>query len=122
MEVTMEQRLETEDLHSESTDISSSIDADDLLHSGDSSLGEADKQIMEWAGKLELESIDLREKSEKLINTLTNMSQELMKVSSQLVKQLENCNHSKEEGMYRLKKKKTHFAITTYFFYWLFFS
>ncbi|KAJ9573137.1 hypothetical protein LTX96_0000275 [Nakaseomyces glabratus] len=118
----MEQRLETEDLHSESTDISSSIDADDLLHSGDSSLGEADKQIMEWAGKLELESIDLREKSEKLINTLTNMSQELMKVSSQLVKQLENCNHSKEEGMYRLKKKKTHFAITTYFFYWLFFS
>lgn len=112
----MEQRLETEDLHSESTDISSSIDADDLLHSGDSSLGEADKQIMEWAGKLELESIDLREKSEKLINTLTNMSQELMKVSSQLVKQLENCNHSKEEGMYRLKKKKHTFCHNDLFF------
>lgn len=47
-------------------------------------LDEADKQILEWAGKLEMESVDLREKSSKLIEILRGNSDDL----SALVKKL----------------------------------
>lgn len=40
-------------------------------------LDEADKQILEWAGKLEMESVDLREKSTQLVQVLKNNSEEL---------------------------------------------
>lgn len=47
-------------------------------------LDEADKQILEWAGKLEMESVDLREKSSQLIEILRGNSDDL----SALVKKL----------------------------------
>lgn len=40
-------------------------------------LDEADKQILEWAGKLEMESVELREKSSQLVSILQNNSDEL---------------------------------------------
>lgn len=81
-----------------STDVSSSIDPDDLMGSP---MGEADKQIMEWAGKLELESIDLREKSESLIKSLKENSLELSKVTSKLCTSLES-NDKTKIGMLRI--------------------
>lgn len=47
-------------------------------------LDEADKQILEWAGRLEMESVDMREKSTQLIQALRGNSNEL----SELVKRL----------------------------------
>lgn len=40
-------------------------------------LDEADKQILQWAGKLEMESVELREKSSQLVSILQNNSDEL---------------------------------------------
>lgn len=40
-------------------------------------LTEADKQILQWAGKLEMESVDLREKSASLITLLQSNSNKL---------------------------------------------
>ncbi|QLQ81158.1 hypothetical protein HG537_0E05130 [Torulaspora globosa] len=48
-------------------------------------LDEADKQILEWAGKLEMESVDLREKSSQLIQVLQGNSDDV----SALVKKLD---------------------------------
>ncbi|AJR61502.1 Rec107p [Saccharomyces cerevisiae YJM271] len=42
-------------------------------------LEESDKQILEWAGKLELESMELRENSDKLIKVLNENSKTLCK-------------------------------------------
>ncbi|CAI4043839.1 hypothetical protein SKDZ_10G2275 [Saccharomyces kudriavzevii ZP591] len=42
-------------------------------------LEESDKQILEWAGKLELESMELRENSDKLIKVLNENSRTLCK-------------------------------------------
>ena len=42
-------------------------------------LEESDKQILEWAGKLELESMELRESSDKLIKVLNENSKTLCK-------------------------------------------
>lgn len=54
-------------------------------------LDEADKQILEWAGKLEMESVDLREKSSQLMQALRSNSDDLSvlmkKLSGVLAKQ-----------------------------------
>lgn len=47
-------------------------------------LEEADKQILEWAAKLEMESVDLREKSSQLLSVLQNNSKELCGVMKKL--------------------------------------
>lgn len=56
-------------------------------------LDEADKQILEWAGKLEMESVDLREKSSQLVQVLQNNSEELCglikKLEGSLARQVE---------------------------------
>lgn len=45
---------------------------------------ETDKQILQWAGKLELESIDLKDKSSQLFLALQQNSKELQAACSQL--------------------------------------
>lgn len=56
------------------------------LKSGSASgkLEESDKQILEWAGRLEMESVDLREKSDKLIEVLKKNGEEVGALAKQL--------------------------------------
>lgn len=67
-----------------STDVSSRISSP-VRTSPERRLGEADKQILEWAGRLEMESVDLREQSSQLLQELCKSGKKM----SGLVKQLE---------------------------------
>lgn len=72
-----------------STDVSSRISSP-VRTSPEAKLCEADKQILEWAGKLEMESVDLREQSSKLLQELHKSGHKM----SELVKQLELAHNS----------------------------
>lgn len=85
----------------DSTDVSSPIDPEDLTAS---SMGEADKQIMEWAGKLELESVDLREKSEMLMKSLKESSAGLSKVTAKLYADLARSDKMRQEILDKITK------------------
>ncbi|KAH9202547.1 hypothetical protein LQ764DRAFT_228267 [Zygosaccharomyces rouxii] len=67
-----------------STDVSSRISSP-VRTSPEAKLCEADKQILEWAGRLEMESVDLREQSSQLLKELHKSGHKM----SELVKQLE---------------------------------
>ena len=67
-----------------STDVSSRISSPVRTSPG-AKLCEADKQILEWAGRLEMESVDLREQSSQLLKELHKSGHKM----SELVKQLE---------------------------------
>lgn len=62
-------------------------------------LEESDKQILEWAGKLELESMDLRENSGKLIKVLNDNSKTLCKSLGKFNQLLEQ--DTATNGLYR---------------------
>ncbi|GCE98608.1 hypothetical protein ZYGM_004608 [Zygosaccharomyces mellis] len=72
-----------------STDVSSRISSP-VRTSPEAKLCEADKQILEWAGRLEMESVDLREQSSKLLQELHKSGNKM----SELVKQLELAHNS----------------------------
>lgn len=72
----------------QSTDISSPYESD-----SESIMEQADKQILEWASKLELETIDLREKSATLIEIFKKKSNELTSCIEKL-----NCLN-REDGL-----------------------
>lgn len=67
-----------------STDVSSRISSPVRTSPG-AKLCEADKQILEWAGRLEMESVDLREQSSQLLQELHKSGNKM----SDLVRQLE---------------------------------
>ncbi|CCE61562.1 hypothetical protein TPHA_0A04870 [Tetrapisispora phaffii CBS 4417] len=80
------------------TDISSNISTDCLASSPvkETVFNEADQQILEWAGKLELESVDLREKAGELTTVLKRNSDRLYSVMEQLNKNLKNIEHQSQ--------------------------
>lgn len=47
-------------------------------------LNDTDKQILEWAGKLEMESIDLREKASQLLNLMQRRCSEMLEAQQGL--------------------------------------
>ncbi|CCD23967.1 Rec107p NDAI_0C03070 [Naumovozyma dairenensis CBS 421] len=80
-------RTSTEDISTDITSSSSIVISSPVRSSHNSSplkLNEADKEILKWAGKLELESCDLREKSSELIGLLKKNSTQLTSVISTL--------------------------------------
>ena len=68
-------------------------------------LEESDKQILEWAGKLELESMELRENSGKLIKVLNDNSKTLCKSLSKFNQLLEQ--DTATNGLYRTDRMCT---------------
>lgn len=64
--------------------MSSSGSETDLTSSPVKRLSEADKQILKWAGTLELESIELRDKSSKLLQILAKNGKELNEAGKKL--------------------------------------
>lgn len=84
-------RAHTEDIstdiscaNSSALEISSPVKGSGCIGNDAKKMSEADKQILKWAGKLELESCDLREKSSLLIGLLKRNSKELVTVIDSL--------------------------------------
>lgn len=66
-----------------STDVSSRISSP-VRTSPEVKMCEADKQILEWAGRLEVESIDLREQSSHLMQNLNKSGSKIGELVGQL--------------------------------------
>lgn len=91
------------------TDHSSDVSTDDMLSSprrvgsrGNGGyererIGEVDKQILEWAGKLEMESIDLRNKSSVITAVLKENSSKLYDILEKIHSKLETHNPTSVE-------------------------
>ncbi|EDO19182.1 hypothetical protein Kpol_1050p39 [Vanderwaltozyma polyspora DSM 70294] len=73
-------------------DASSEVSTDGMLSSpvgktgcsGRDNVSEADKQILEWAGKLELETVDLKEKASELTNVFNESNTKLLELVARL--------------------------------------